>query len=147
MAEIKYTRDPLQHFLIEQRQNPLAFPPSTFAVAHIAAQVVDATDTAIVNAIIAAAREAGITDLYLIDKEFIVEAIREGIDRKNKRAVTVEQYNDLREAFVDFVCSGIHNPAPYCKNSRKECTDRVGWCANGCDACRGFNPDGRADHG
>lgn len=54
--------------------------------------------------------------------------------------VEVEKYNDLREAFVDFVCSGVHNPAPYCKNKCPECTDERGWCTY--SSCTGFNPDG-----
>ena len=57
-------------------------------------------------------------------------------------AVEVEKYNDLREAFVDFVCSGIHNPAPWCKNHNNECTNGYGMCVFSNDACRGFNPDG-----
>lgn len=56
-------------------------------------------------------------------------------------AVPVEQYNDLREAFVDFVCSGVHNPAPYCKNKCAECVDGYGWCTY--RRCNGFNPDGK----
>lgn len=31
-------------------------------------------------------------------------------------AVLTEKYDALREAFVDYVCSGVSNPAPYCKN-------------------------------
>ena len=58
-------------------------------------------------------------------------------------AVEAEKYNELREAFVDFACSGINNVAPYCKNRRKECADEHGWCQLGIgDVCRGFNPDG-----
>ena len=56
-------------------------------------------------------------------------------------AVPVEQYNDLREAFVDFVCSGVHNPGPYCKNKCAECVDGYGWCTY--RRCNGFNPDGK----
>lgn len=56
-------------------------------------------------------------------------------------AVPVEQYNDLREAFVDFVCSGVHNPALYCKNKCAECVDGYGWCTY--RRCNGFNPDGK----
>jgi hypothetical protein len=52
-----------------------------------------------------------------------------------------EQYENLREAFVDYVCSGISNQAPYCKNSCDECVDERGWCTY--RRCRGFNPDGR----
>ena len=52
-----------------------------------------------------------------------------------------EQYEDLRESFVDFVCSGTNNPAPYCKNRCDECVDSRGWCTY--RRCNGFNPDGR----
>lgn len=53
----------------------------------------------------------------------------------------IEQYEELREAFVDYVCSGVNNPAPYCTNRCDECVDGRGWCAY--QRCRGFNPDGR----
>lgn len=43
------------------------------------AQVVDMTDEVIVQAIIDYAREAGVTDLFLIDKEFIMSAIKREI--------------------------------------------------------------------
>lgn len=52
-----------------------------------------------------------------------------------------EQYENLREAFVDYVCSGVSNQAPYCKNSCDECVDERNWCTY--RRCRGFNPDGR----
>ena len=52
-----------------------------------------------------------------------------------------EQYEELREAFVDYVCSGVINQAPYCKNRCDECVDNRGWCTY--QKCRGFNPDGR----
>lgn len=55
-------------------------------------------------------------------------------------AVPAEKYNELREAFVDFVCSGVNNPAPYCKNRCDECTNSYGWCTY--LNCEGFNPDG-----
>lgn len=60
-------------------------------------------------------------------------------------AVPAEKYNELREAFVDFVCSGVHNPGPYCKNKCPECVDKRGWCTY--RRCTGFNPDreGRID--
>ena len=54
--------------------------------------------------------------------------------------VEVNKYNELREDFIDFVCSGIHNPAPYCKNRCSECVDSSGWCTY--RRCTGFNPDG-----
>ncbi len=61
-------------------------------------------------------------------------------------AVEVEKYNDLREDFVDFVCSGVHNPAPYCKNACEECVNERGWCTYN-ESCNGFNPDGERRNG
>lgn len=55
--------------------------------------------------------------------------------------VTRKQYEELREDFVDLVCSGTNNPAPYCKNRREECVDWYGYCTY--NNCNGFNPDGR----
>lgn len=59
--------------------------------------------------------------------------------------VEAEKYNDLREAFVDYVCSGTSNLAPYCQNRCGDCVDGRGWCISGTDKCRGFNPDGRGE--
>ena len=61
-------------------------------------------------------------------------------------AVPVEKYNELREAFVDYVCSGVNNQAPYCKNRIDgDCLDERGWCTY--RHCRGFNPDGERKDG
>lgn len=62
-------------------------------------------------------------------------------------AVEAEKYNDLREAFVDYVCSGVPNPAPYCKNRCPECVEGRGWCTYEQGKCRGFNPDGERREG
>ena len=52
----------------------------TYTIANrLLAQVVDTTDEVIVKAIIDYAREAGVTDLFLIDKEFIMSAINREI--------------------------------------------------------------------
>lgn len=52
----------------------------------------------------------------------------------------LEKYNELRENFVDCVCSGSDNPAPYCINRCSGCVDRLGYCALNSEECRGFNP-------
>lgn len=57
-------------------------------------------------------------------------------------AVPAEKYNELREAFVDYVCSGVTNPAPYCKNKCGMCVNGYEWCLPESGNCRGFNPDG-----
>lgn len=51
----------------------------------------------------------------------------------------LEMYHELRENFVDFVCSGIPNVAPYCLNRCDGCCDAYGWCRQS-TLCQGFNP-------
>ena len=68
-------------------------------------------------------------------------AVRDIMDAETVDAVPVEKYNELREAFADYVCSGVNNQAPYCKNRIDgDCVDERGWCTY--RHCRGFNPDG-----
>jgi len=50
----------------------------------ISAQVADMTDSAIVEAILQVAKEEGLTDLYLIDREFILRALRNELERMVK---------------------------------------------------------------
>ena len=74
--------------------------------------------------------------------------VREAIERvPTVDAVEVEKYNalvetyhDLRENFIDYVCSGVPNIAPYCINRREECVTPHGWCKAMTDKCQGFNP-------
>lgn len=61
------------------------------------------------------------------------------VDAKQYQAL-LEQYHELRENFVDYVCSGTCNAAPYCINRCKDCVDSRGWCNQGSDECHGFNP-------
>lgn len=51
-------------------------------IKRISAKAVDLQNAAIVAACIEAAKEAGITDLYLLDKQFVTEAIKEKIERE-----------------------------------------------------------------
>lgn len=71
---------PMCHYEFEQPQT--LFAAETFpSGAVIAAKVADMTDHAIWCAIIDAAREEGVTDLYLLDKQFVIDALREKIER------------------------------------------------------------------
>jgi len=51
---------------------------------NIYAEMIDRHETAIYDAIVRGAEEAGITDAYLLDKDFIISAIREKMDRDDK---------------------------------------------------------------
>ena len=46
---------------------------------------VDLLDKEIVNAIVDTARENGVTDVYLIDKEFILRAIKNELERMKEK--------------------------------------------------------------
>ena len=83
---------PLQHYDLRQMQaENIELRGHHYTVANIAAQVADMTDTVVTEAVIHAAADAGITDLYLIDKTFIREAIQEKLDRENPRPLTLEE--------------------------------------------------------
>ena len=87
------------------------------------------------NAISLIQKAMGDDEYWTAEKiEALEELLKENIDFK-------EQYNELRENFVDLVCSGTNNPAPYCKNRCNECVDWYGYCTY--NRCNGFNPDGR----
>lgn len=69
----------------------------------------------------------------LVNEQPTVDAV----DIKKYEAL-IEMYHDLRENFVDYVCSGTSNQAPYCLNRCTECVDSHGWCTY--KRCNGFNP-------
>lgn len=53
--------------------------------AKIAAKIVDMAEEAVVQAVIDEARRAGITDLYLLDKRFVTEALMEKLEREREK--------------------------------------------------------------
>ena len=74
-------------------------------------------------------------------KEATIDLVVHLLDRQPTiDAVPVVQYNDLRDDFIDYVCSGVPNPAPYCRNATEKCVDARGWCVN--SECKGFAPRG-----
>ena len=77
--------------------------------------------------------------LLAVGIESAIDAVKYA---KTVDAVPAEKYNNLRESFVDFVCSGVHNPAPYCTNKFGMCINGFGWCMPESGNCEGFNPDG-----
>ena len=88
----------------------------------------------------------GLFEQYKWERDVAISQLEElgicfGQKIETANVVSKEKYEELREAFVDFVCSGVHNPAPYCKNSCNECVDSYGYCTY--RRCTGFNPDGR----
>ena len=68
--------------------------------AKVAAVVEDTTDAVIVAAVIAAARAEEVTDLYLLDKTFILDAIREKLERENPKPLTIEDLIKMQDQSV-----------------------------------------------
>lgn len=81
---MKFTPKPLKYFRIEtpeldilDQQSPIYQITNKLAV--IAAEEID---RAILDEIVRAAKSEGISDLIVLDKKFIVEAIREKMERE-----------------------------------------------------------------
>ena len=86
----QYGKQELMHY--EFPENRSRFDS---AIATIAAQVADTTDGVIVQAVIKAASDMGITDLYLIDKKFIQEALSEKLARAKNDPRTIEELRQM----------------------------------------------------
>lgn len=63
-----------------------------------------------------------------------------GLEENQSRRVSMKAYDDLRDMFTDYVCSGIHNPAHYCENVSESCVNNYGWCKKDGEGCKGFSP-------
>ena len=72
MSVTKKSKDDMMYIDIKRSQ--LEFDDHGVFVKKIAAEVIDMRDEMIVQACIRAAREAGISDLYLLDKTFVLNA-------------------------------------------------------------------------
>lgn len=73
----------LKHIAVPQNIDLLNPCINPYTISKIAAVVADMTDDAIYEAIINAAKEEGITDLYMMDKKFVLDAIKEKLKREN----------------------------------------------------------------
>lgn len=73
------TTDKIKHFHLKDIDTDFYNP--MHITTRIYADVVDMTDNTIVDACVKAARQAGINDAYLLDKQFVLDAIREKIER------------------------------------------------------------------
>lgn len=73
MCYLKHIVVPKQIDLFDPCTNP-------YTIGKISAIIADMTDNAIYEAIIKMAKEEGITDLYLMDKKFVFEALKEKLE-------------------------------------------------------------------
>ena len=78
-------KSPLQVIEFNGQEFTRALNETKINLGYVVAHVQDTADKAIVDAIVQAAKEAGIAKLYLIDKPFILAAIKENIERDGVR--------------------------------------------------------------
>ena len=74
--------EPMQHYEFSKPRYHLDFDKVGRL---IRAMVVNTTEWAIVDAVIEAAKEDGISDLYLMDRKFVLDALREKIEREKEK--------------------------------------------------------------
>lgn len=72
----------LQHIILPSVDRQLDF---TNQCVTIAAKIADLTEEAVYQEIIRTATAAGITDLYLMDKTFVLEALKEKLEREKRK--------------------------------------------------------------
>lgn len=83
----------LKHFSIP-REYDLTNP---YTIKSISSVVADMTDNAVYNAIIRSAQESGVTDLYLMDKKFVADALREKLERENQKPLTIQELIQMQD--------------------------------------------------
>ena len=72
---------PLEHYKL----NDMQFNDNmTGMIMKLHVSVIDKIDQAIVDAVIETAREEGMTDLYILDKKFVIDALKEKIAREKE---------------------------------------------------------------
>lgn len=80
----------------------------------IAAKVADLTEETIREEIILTAREAGVTDLYLMDRDFLLSAIREKQERMNPQPLTLDE---MRSMIGEPVWVKVMEPSARCREN------------------------------
>ena len=75
-----------RHYVLRQPFHTEDIINQTYTIEmEICAKVVDLAEDACVEAAIKAAMEAGITDLYLMDKQFVIDALVEKLQREREK--------------------------------------------------------------
>ena len=91
----------------------------------VAAIVEDTTEEAIVRAVKEAAMANGVTDLYLLDQKFIMDAIREKKEREQPKTIadTIRAMSDEDLCDVIFQLSYAVDPGCWFCTNKKECRE------------------------
>lgn len=123
--------DKIMHFHLKDvcldEDNPLRITTRLYA------DVVDMTDNLIVDACVREARRAGVNDVYLLDRQFVLDALREKIQGTQREKFLLDKITQLeseRDAAVRdmptscILCKRFQKKYNTC-NSKKPC-DRIG---------------------
>ena len=70
----------------------------------------DLTDEVIVKACVECAKEAGVTDLYLLDRQFVIEALKEKLEREKAAPLVPRRYTEYNEKLERYVVPEKFNP-------------------------------------
>ena len=84
-----------------------------------AVRVIEMHDEAIYNAVVEAAREAGINQLHLLDKKFVLEALREKVEREKGCKYCQDKSYKQKGYYVDDPEGEIVGINHYCMNCGK----------------------------
>lgn len=103
--------DKLMHFHLKDvcpdEDNPLRITTRLYA------DVVDMTDNLIVDACVKEARRAGVNDVYLLDRQFVLDALREKIQGTQREKFLLDKIKQL-EAERDAAVENIRGDCVYC---------------------------------
>lgn len=61
----------------------------------LSVRLTEAIDDEVVNAVVAEARREGITDIYLLEKPFVMAALREKAERENPQSLTLDELKQM----------------------------------------------------
>ena len=70
----------------------ISFPDFNMqSIYKILATVADLQDEAMVDAIISVGKENGISDIFILDKEFVLSALRHEVERRDSESITLDR--------------------------------------------------------
>ena len=112
---------PLKHYSIPQEIHGLLDDQYK----KIQAAAIDMTDNLVVQAITQAAKEEGVTDLYLIDKKFAADAIKEKLEREDPKTFADKIRAMSDEELTDAIYKLLYarDPGKWFYKGTKECEE------------------------
>lgn len=128
--------DKIMHIYLKDvcpdEDNPMRFTTRLYA------DVVDMTDNLIVDACVKEARKAGINDVYLLDRKFVLDALREKIQETQREKFLLDKIKQLEAERDDLLegmkqamgcraCKHYDDDAEYVGNECMDCSKYCNW--------------------